>query len=405
MEVFDTYDENESTKMNIIAMSFFLACSMIGAGTLTLNSSFSNMGWLLGFIGMLILAVITAVSLIILDENLNISAEKGSIAAIFNRYKVFRYFINVCIAVSGFLTTFYYYSLVIDFSMSLFNMLKFGPQIGILFNVLFNLVIIVFLLFLLLKNIKENKFTAYAMITSLSVVMLSLLGLLCYFGSTVNSIATTQAIWSLNAFKAFSNMVFAFSFQQTYPCLIPSLRNSNAYRRRISIVLAVSLGFVFYSIFGLLGYFLFGAVNSNIITSFTDIYYNIPDENKVEKILFFSFSIFFKLVFSFILLMAIVFQSIASKNSATELFKTVIRNEKLLSYGITIFQVSCFLIFGITQINPESFLSILGVFIEPFINFILPAIATIMFLRKRVYFLSSAIVLIVLTIGISGGFN
>ncbi|KCZ78743.1 hypothetical protein H311_00220, partial [Anncaliia algerae PRA109] len=84
------------------------------------------------------------------------------------------------------------------------------------------------------------------------------------------------------------------------------------------------------------------------------------------------------------------------------LFKTVIRNEKVLSYGITIFQISCFLIFGITQINPESFLSILGVFIEPFINFILPAIATIMFLRKRVYFLSSAIVLIVLTIGISG---
>lgn len=119
MEVFNTYDEDESTKMNIIAMSFFLACSMIGAGTLTLNSSFSNMGWLLGFIGMLLLAVITAVSLIILDENLNISAEKGSIAAIFNKYKVFKYLINVCIAVSGFLTTFYYYSLVIDFSMSL----------------------------------------------------------------------------------------------------------------------------------------------------------------------------------------------------------------------------------------------------------------------------------------------
>lgn len=399
----------ENDIKSIIVTSLGFSCFMFGAGCFFLGESFSNLGYLGGPCVQFLIAASTALALYFIDDLTRKSDQNGSnsLSILVGKHQIIAKIIDAMIAINSFITTLYYYVLVL-------KMLMFFPDffclssywinvISMSLNAFFTLCLIL-MLYKPKPSQKQTSLQEKILLAFLFFVGLLLIFLCCIFNTSLRTGNFLPFVLNDKTPESFSQIVFVFSCQQAWVGKIKSLKNPTPARRRYIILLTMLWGFIFYFIMGFFSYYLLGNINSDIFTALSKAYYSFPAG--YSDLIRNGFMVIMSSITLFcagILFLGIGFQTSIARDSVEGLFKDSkiesLCKMKTLQKILTIIQIIVLFLFGYFGISPQKLLLILGAISEPLLNFILPCVAYMIFMRqKKVSFIFSIILCLTITL-------
>ncbi|RVD91253.1 Transmembrane amino acid transporter [Tubulinosema ratisbonensis] len=396
----------EETKKSFWITVLNFSSIMFGAGCLSLGVAFAKMGYVLGTGMVVTMGLLSIFSIILIDMLLFNSDQKdeSTLSALARGRKRFALFIDLFIVLSSFLTTVYYYTLVIELILFLFEFFCAPLLISNMFFYLSNFVITMAVLAILVKTSgKEPKWMTWVMVGSIGCVVLILIILACFFH---NQLRIGELVWistELDYWNAISAIIFAFSCQQSYIYRIKDLIYSTERRRKQVIWASIGFGIVFYSLIGLLSYFIFGNISSDILTELFKGYLHLPGYvSQSYKMLYLVSILALRIVFVIILTLAIGYQTAVGRESFYILAPKIKLGQKTALWGYTLAQIMAFLLCGFLKLSPENALTLLGAITEPLLNFIVPFVSYLCFKSKNGFFTILSIIFCIFFVSLSG---